>query len=336
MADEYKGRSEMNRRDMLKKGAAGAGAFGFAPTSITWESADSDEFERLRAAPEVQSILSELKLDSLPEKAEKTELKVTESTTYSATRIEIDFGTLYFGDFGGETSAGFEFSGSNYRNIRSEKYRKIPSSVDAWLIGLDNDTIFIRTATDEEKSPILSQIPVNESDDTSVYTGSNISGFRVDVVQRPPELNEGLRTNKSQIGLEAIQDTELKTYHVNAGVSNCSTESVPVSSLHISADDVSVERITTQGIVDDVTDLFGDLGAVAGDCGNPIIGCISAIGVSIFGCGRCVPVCASSPTGVGAVLCIGCVYLFCDWLLSGIACVGPGGAMDCLETHGYV
>lgn len=67
---------------------------------------------------------------------------------------------------------------------------------------------------------------------------------------------------------------------------------------------------------------------VVSQCGPPCTSCVAALG----SCGRCVPACAGSPTGLGAILCIVCVYGSC--VTAGTA--GCGFCVDCLQENNYI
>lgn len=335
----------ISRRDILKKSAVGAGAgLGLTKPALAWEAAKPSDLKQLKTSPKVQSILTELGHEKIPQEAEKAEFTIGESNKYSATRVDLGYGTLMFGNFTGETSAGFEFADENRSQIKSSKYQNIPIGVDAWLLGKTDNAIFMRTATEQERDSILSSIPVDESDEPSIYTGSEISGFYVDVMEIPDGLEDDLQaiddaqhqSEELEDALEALEDAQRRRYHI--GLEGKQTIEPMTATSRISRSDtkIRVNDITTRGIIDDIKDLFGDVGAVVNDCGNTILGCVATIGASILGCSRCGPICTTAGTGVGAVLCFGCVYLFCDYLLTAIACVGPGGAVACLANNGYI
>jgi hypothetical protein len=324
MADKGQKPSGIGRRKMLKKSVASGSAVGVASLSqsvVAWKDSSKKKVAEMKSAPEVRSIVSELGWSRLPNNAETAKAALGDSAEYVATRMELPFGTLMYGNMNGRRSAGLEFDTDNLSKA-PKKYKNIPSGVSAWLVGDTNEAEFIREATRQERNKILSSITV-KGKNPKVFTGSEIEGFRVSTIDAPENIDSWTK----------VKQAKRLQYDVEVSRGNAVSAT---STTQLSKEDVTVTDVTSQSIADDVRDLFGDLGAVADDCGGKIFGCVTTFASGLVGCGGCAVPCAGSLTGVGAVLCFGCVFLLCSYLLTGVVCAGPNGALDCLNKNGYI
>jgi len=159
-----------------------------------------------------------------------------------------------------------------------EKYRSLPEDTDAMLLGRDNDVVFRRRGTDEERTMLADVAGVDVSD-SSIVTGSDINGFYV--MNSRDERDDD---QKSQVRVTV----------------NDSRELAPTRSLRtqVSPADLSVDE-----------------GGVSiqwhESCVSVCAGCVG----SITSCYQCSPACAGSVSGVGAVSCGICLYLVCHGVL---------------------
>lgn len=321
---------QVNRRAVLKSGVgAGLGAAGLSQSAIAIREPTSDELEWVRSHPRVQSILNELGHSGLPQGV-TAETKEVDTTEFDMKAVSLDFGygTLQVGRVGDEVSAMFLFEDDgNARRITlpvvgigrprpPKEYQNIPEGADAWLLGAEDDAVFLRTATPAERRSILDALPGQDIGDTQMYTRSDLNGFQVD------EFNDGNDDVVARYRVTPVTGTM-------TGVEPASTE------YDLSA--VEVEQLATPEFISRwgkaaAEELAKDLGfsslqAVTDSCGPEIAECVVTIVGKITGCFRCGPPCAGSPSGVGAVVCFLCVFGFCSQLLSAVPCAA---AAECV------
>lgn len=345
----------VSRRSLLKKSAAGAsaGLAGISQPVMAKRETEKDELEKLGTMPEVRSILADLGYDEIPthESAVTVEIEINDGKL-TVVSVDFGYGSLQVGDLNGKTSAAFNFSdkmrpsvpgagkakGNGVSRGRGEKnghlsvpekYSDIPAESDAWILGSETGTRFVRTATESERKEVLSSVSVRDGENTLVYTRSDIDGFRVDVMN--PEVNELRGEVSVQVADEPDEsDGGMLRYEVPAASSGSITS---MSAGFVSASGGVEAQWISNPAKKVATEMAKELGFAGLDyvqdhCGWAIGGCVTGISGSISGCLKCAPACAGSVTGVGAVVCFLCVFGVCSHLLTGISCAQAVGCVE--------
>lgn len=324
----------ISRRNVLRSCATGAGVgiSGLSGNAIAKRGANGSELKEFERTAEVQSILEELGLNRIPRRgtAETTELD-GESFTLKTVQIDLGYGTLLVGSVDDEISAAFTFDSDAQKKAPNKKYDDIPTGVDAWLLGTEDEATFLRTATDEEREAALSAASLDDHESILVYTRSDIEGLHVDVLD--PE-SVGISPDEydvERVGADSTTDstdvptTEFIRYNIipeETTAASVSPESATFEPEFIS----SAAKVVAKKIIKSLG--FAGLGSLTDNCAVKAVGCVASFSGSIAGCLKCSPACVGSPTGVGAVICVLCVFGVCSHLLSGVSCAN---AMDCFE-----
>ncbi|MFH5802278.1 twin-arginine translocation signal domain-containing protein [Haladaptatus sp. CMAA 1911] len=287
-------KEQSNRRNFLKGiGAAGAGAFGLAGMGTTLATAEpsNTEVTQVLRSDDVQTILSELgQPDIDPGTVNKLvpENKVDDEQIDSLEVFEIptDFGTIRYSVNESEAGAQFKFKQTG---SRPQEYRKIPRNIRSGLAATNNELIFIREATTNERQHLDNLIDVDITDDnTEVVKTSDINGFRV-VTQAKGEKES-----------PTIYDVIFEDRDIADKRGELSSNDANYSS-----DDVSIQQQM-----------------VAQGCLSWCVGCV---GVLTTGCPACAWFCYGVTTVPGAILCIGCWTGTCGIVLP-VTC---GKCLDC-------
>ncbi|APX95300.1 hypothetical protein BB347_01015 [Natronorubrum daqingense] len=338
---------------MLKKSAVGAsvGATGLSQSVIATRDTESDELEEFEALPEVQSILDKLGETGLPGvDAPETKELVGDTIELVVTEVEFEYGILQIGQINGETSAAFAFEWENPSNGEGnphrrdegrgnahgrtnvpEQYREIPAGTTAWLLGDDDETVFRRTATDREREVALTEVQVSGDQEAVAYTESDVDGIFVNVFDTSEDELKAWRyvLPAEDVATFDPESTEISSVGSPELIAHSDGVSGEVS-VQFAHDNIPDPREYAKDVIE--TTLPG----AAGDCGYEAGECVAGIITSISSCYRCAPGCAAGSTGVGAVVCVACVFAMCSHVLTGTSCVGPNGAVACLEDNGHI
>ena len=174
-------------------------------------------------------------------------------------------------------------------------YEAVPEGTSPVLFGTSEGTLLRRMATERERRAVEDVVGVS-GEETIVYTGTEYDGFRLDVQPEDPRAEEARRYEVTPADGRSL-DTTTET-------------------LEPFDDD-----LMTHSIIDDPEE-------ACDDCCPPCVSCVASLGT----CGRCYFVCAGSPTGVGAILCVACLKVFCE--ISGV--YSCGFCIDCLQDNGHL
>lgn len=333
----------INRRSVLKNSiGAGLGAAGLVQPAIATRETTSDEIDWARSQPQVQLILDELGYDSFPEQA-TAETKELDTDKFDMKLVSIDlgYGKLNVGKVGDKTDASFYFNedaasggvtlpaigveppGSTETAPR-QKYQNLPQGADAWLLASEDETTFLRTATQTERQNVLTAIPGENHDETMVYTRSDLDGFQVDVFNSDDEPETA-----------SMNNPEVSRYRVTPKTGAMSAAQPATSEFVFNNAEVEqlaspefISRWGKEAAKELAQDLgFSTLDAILDSCGPDVAECVATMGSKIIGCTRCAPPCAGSPSGVGAVVCFLCVFGFCSQLLSAVPCANAAACV---------
>jgi len=174
---------------------------------------------------------------------------------------------------------------------------------------------------------VLAVTPAADVENTLVYTGSEIDGFQVDVLDPDEGLEQRAET-------AATADNEFVRYSVpTSGGSGA----VAVEASRVEAEFISqpAKEIAKEALKQ--TTLTG-INQVEDGCGVETFDCAISILGQISGCLKCAPACTAGMGVSGGVICFLCVFGICSWLLTGYdilravngavsptAHLGPGG-----------
>lgn len=300
----------VSRRGLLRKGAGtGLGVAGLSQTAAAWEEADPGDINKIRQSLEVRSILNELDRKRLPKDGQTRTLSVEGRAKITTTKVELEYGTLRFGEFGHDRNANFSFDTTTHPEI-PPKFTDIPAGTEPILIANGDDVTVSREATERERDVVLSTIP-DQGDRATVSARSDINGFRVTVAN-----------NASN-----VDDLEVKEYTVEFPDSNASpvfrdtSGGLGEGSKLLVSGEVEAQGIKSKLIADYVEGvLASNLGDALHECGSNCVSCADWIISLALDCRLCGPICSSGATGAGAVLCGVCVYQFCNDVDGMIGC----------------
>ncbi|MDF9746262.1 hypothetical protein [Natrinema salsiterrestre] len=305
-----KGASGVSRRGLLRKSAGtGLGVAGISQTAAAWETADPRDIKQIRRSSEVKAVLKELNSERLPKDGKTRTLTVDGRGEVTTTKVEFEFGTLRFGEFGDDRNANFTFDSITHPAVPS-KFANIPEGTAPILIANGDDVTVSREATDRERDIVLSAVP-ERGDRATVSTRSDINGFRVNVAKNT----------------SSIEDTEIKRYTVELPDSNFSpavrdtSDRLEDGSELTVTNEVEIQGIKSKLIGDYVEGVIAsNLGDELHECGSNCVGCADWIISLALDCRLCGPLCTSAASGAGAVLCGVCVYQFCTDVDAMVGC----------------
>lgn len=282
-----------DRRTVLKHAGIGAGISlaGLSGGVAADEQFDQELVERMAQSSSIQNILAEIGASSFSTDAVRT-YSLWHGT--SAAFAPLSAGTLVYAE---SSSGNADAMLTIEEPSRLSAYTDLPTGTEPVLFGTSDGTELRRRATDEERRAVESIVGV-ENQETVIYTGDGIDGFRIDILPDGPEADRVRRFEVTPSDGRSL-DTTAETVEPFVGDNGVSA-----------------------------TDLIPDPGQACDDCCPPCVSCVASIGT----CARCYFVCAGSPTGVGAVLCVACLKLFCEvgGTVSCALCV------DCLQDNGHI
>ncbi|NEU56016.1 hypothetical protein [Halorussus sp. MSC15.2] len=241
MSKKDNGSDGLNRRNMLRKSAAGAtgGLLGLSQATVTWAKPTESEIEQLESEPSVQAVLNKINRSELPSDTEK--VSGTLGKGEGESKIEfwegsVEYGTLTVGKVSNHINVIFSF---DYDSISEapEQFRSIPAGTDPIVTALGDRAIVKRSTTDREEQAIRATLPVTGSEMIS-YTTSLSRGFLAEVftnIEGDDELNRRRFM---------IRTTNAGTHPVYQESSGAIVEADPA--------------IQAEGIIDDVADLIED------------------------------------------------------------------------------
>lgn len=257
----------------------------------------------------MKAVLNELNRKRLPKEGKTRTLTVEGRGEVTTTKVEFEFGTLRFGEFGDNRNANFSFDSVTHPAVPS-KFANIPDGTAPILIANGDNVTVSREATDRERDIVLSTVP-NQGDRATVSTRSDINGFRVTIAE-----------NTSNIGETNIIRYTVKPSDSNfsPALQNTSDWLKDGSNLTVTGE-VEIQGIKSKLIGDYVEGLLAsNLGDALHECGSNCVGCADWIISLALDCRLCGPVCTSAASGAGAVLCGVCVYQFCSNVDAMIGC----------------
>lgn len=320
----------MKRRGLLKSvGAVSIGStvgiseiFG----TVAAEEVTSDELDRLEAEPDVRKILSELGEDGLPDPTKSEKRLVGDDASLTLIKIRFEYGTLTLGEYDGDVGAAFSFDEENLSKA-PEQYRAIPRT-DASLVVIDGDVTFRRVATEKEEDLVLSAVDVEDEITTkTVYTGTDIDGFRADIRTNVPE--SGGRGATSYL----VEGGFLNTFDSKQEAIEGSPPSTASSALTVTPVETGTDGVESQVVASTLKRILIDWveGYIAtniservGPCGPSCTGCADWLISLALECRTCGPVCTAGATPLGAITCVLCVYAFCNDVLNMVDCARCG------------
>lgn len=193
---------------MLKSTAgSAAGLAGVSQTAIAWAQPTESELSELERDPNVQAVISELGLNTLPDGMRKASNSVGEgknATDFELWEGEVEYGTLHVGRIGDLTNVVFEFA-EDFQLTAPRRFRSIPKGTEPLISAEEGKAFVRRSATEREEAAISRLIPTSGS--KVAYTATNVSGFQVDFV-RYDEESEELNQQRFSIDVGGDGDEE--------------------------------------------------------------------------------------------------------------------------------
>ncbi|AXR76650.1 hypothetical protein AArcMg_0297 [Natrarchaeobaculum sulfurireducens] len=256
----------------------------------------------------MRSILEELGEEGIPTDADVEQKTIGEGNDTVVTKVEFEYGTLRVGEGDDDVDAVFHFKNGNTANT-PPTYRDVPNNTHAALSGGESEAVFRRAATPREERKALSTVPI-EGDASTVYTGTDIDGFRADIFT---SASDG-RDFDVESYLIDVADGDEVALQDSAHAIDEDSEAVPIVESQNLARDIIIDQVS--GI------LAAELGDLVSPCGQPCTECADYLISLLTECHRCRPVCATGSTGAGAILCVACFYTFCSLsnITSCVAC----------------
>ncbi|ELZ89486.1 hypothetical protein C453_00380 [Haloferax elongans ATCC BAA-1513] len=191
MSDNNDSSSSFSRRNILKSAAGGAaGLSGLSQVPVAWAQPTESELDELEAKPNVQAVLSELGLDSLPDDMQKLSNSFGDGEDVVEFEIwegELSYGTLHVGQLDDLTNVVVEFS-TDFRATAPRRYRSIPDGTEPLVSASEGEAFVKRSPTEGEKRAISDLLP--ESGSMVAYTATNQEGFQVNLVRYNESKNE--------------------------------------------------------------------------------------------------------------------------------------------------
>ncbi|WP_133412321.1 hypothetical protein [Natrarchaeobaculum sulfurireducens] len=308
--------------------------------------ATRDDVQRLESAPVVEKILDELGVESLPgpDRIEKRHVDDDGEVTNGelvAWRIPIrNYGTLVAMGHDDEIGALFLFDSDTSK--APSGYSKAEAE-NAALGVSGSDVVFSRNATPDEREHVLSVLDLDgEISGANVEAKTHLDGFHVsasvsDSDGNDPEMHEFV------VEVGEFDPREQELADVTTDVSS------------LSASELEVSEVGTQvfGPIRDPRDVLRDVVAdwIVGtfasetldylgvECNTTCPDCVWYIVNVVGACRSCVPLCSSGASGVGAILCVACFFLFCNDTesqvdcLACLVCLYEGEEPDTMDTN---
>lgn len=295
MSDEDNS-GRISRRDVLKGTSAGAVGVSVTGAASAESEPDTDAMRTLRQSDRVTSILEELGRPTLDARSINESTISTERGDLTGIGVQTPYGPLYYCENdSGETGALLHVetgASSGRRSARTDKYAAVPADTNAVLIGREDDAVFRREATDAEAAAVARVVGRDRLGDDSIV----YTGSDVDGFNVDVFDEDAPDAGRYHVPV----DSSFEPQRENAA---------------------AVPEVTTQISYEDAKEAFED-------CGSPCMSCASGLG----SCGSCYFICAGSPTGVGAILCVFCVKVSCE--LGSV--VGCSFCIDCLQENGHL
>lgn len=295
MSDEDNS-GRISRRDVLKGTSAGAVGLSFTGAASAESAPDADAMRTLRQSDRVTSILEELGRPNLEARSINSSTVSTERGELTGIGVKTPYGPLFYcEDDGGETGALLHLEPddrSGRRSARNDKYAAVPADTNAVLIGREDDAVFRREATDAETAAVARVVGRDRIGGDSMV----YTGSDVDGFNVDVFDEDDANAGRYQVPVDSSFEPQTE----NAA---------------------AIPEVTTQISYEDAKEAFED-------CGSPCMSCASGLG----SCASCYFVCAGSPTGVGAILCVFCVKVSCE--IGSV--VGCSFCIDCLQEHGHL
>lgn len=323
--------SEISRRSVLQRTGAGAvgagvslnGLFG----TVSAEDSTHGDIRRLETAPAVRMILDELGVESLPgpgriEKRHAADDGELTNGELDAWKIPIrNYGTLTAMEFDGEIGALFTFDSDAPRVPNGFSMAEEESAT----LGVSgSEVVFSRNATEEERERVLSALDVDgEVKGVNVEAKTLLDGFHVSVTMNDADGGRNMR--EFVVEVDEFDPREEELADAIDDPSSLSMSELEVSEVGVQfVGPIKGPRDILKNVVQDwllgtfATESLDYLGV---ECNTTCPDCVLYIIDVIGTCRSCVPLCSSGATGVGAILCVACFYLFCNDAESQVDCL---------------
>ncbi|RDI70182.1 hypothetical protein [Halopelagius longus] len=174
-------KSSLNRRSFVKAVGTSSIAVGALGSQVAAaEQATDSDLERALHSPGVQSILDELNDPELGEAKHQVQQLDGSNSELELVTISVEFGKIIYAEVDNQESAQFHFGNDLKGSVQNElpdKYQDFPSGSDPLLLGKEDDVVFRRSATSQERE-IVGQI-ADIDDEAMVTTGSDIDDFLI-------------------------------------------------------------------------------------------------------------------------------------------------------------
>lgn len=325
-----KEKSQISRRSVLQRTSASTiGAtvgLNALLGTVSAEDATQEDVRHLEKAPVVEIILEELNVKSLPgpdriEKrhaADDGELTTGELVAW---KIPIrNYGTLLAMEHKNKVGALFTFDSDASK--APPGYSK--AEVENATLGVSgSEVVFSRNATHDEREQILSVLDLDgEINGANIEAKTLLNGFHVSAsVSGRSDDNPEIR--EFVIEVDEFDPREQELSDVTDDVSSLSASEVRVPEVRPAFSLKSPRDILKELIKDWLVESFASEGLdrLGVECNTTCPDCVWYIYNVVGACRTCVPLCSSGATGVGAILCVACFFLFCNDSESQVDCL---------------
>ncbi|SEL80357.1 hypothetical protein [Haloferax larsenii] len=324
---------ELKRRDILRKtaitGAVGGTAMSTLFGTVQAEEATQDDIEKIRNAPGVERILTEIGVESLPDTdaIEKRRIKGDGEVTDGELvlmKVNMQDGMLHAFERGSEVRAVFTFDMD--LSTAPEAYPIVAETGGSIGAG-ESELEFTRNATDEEEELILSQVDTQgEIAGGQVHANTAINGFQATLSVKDPETGEA---ETQYYTVKVGEEFDPRRHKLPGSGSSSSTgrsRARSASDFEITSSNLSSQRVTTQGLTSAATKVVKDilkdwitgkladepLEALGTECDDTCSSCVTYIIDLFTTCRWCVSFCSAAASGGGAIICVVCFYAFCN------------------------
>ncbi|SEK95541.1 hypothetical protein [Haloferax larsenii] len=284
--------------------------------TVSAEEATSSDLERIKHAPGVQKILSELGVRGLPstEKVEKRRIsddgKATDGELLLM-KAHLEYGTLIAMESGDKIGATFTF---DVDLSSAPAGYSVTTETGGTLGASDSGLVFTRNATDSEEKQVLNSVNVDgEIEGSSIIANSAVNGFQANLQVKNAKTGETeIQERVIQLGesfnpkIETLSDS-------NSTFSRAPTLDIKSSQPRLKSK-ISPKQILKEVIVSWLANhvISESLDYLGVECDDTCTGCALYVYDLVTTCRTCVAFCSTSVSGVNAILCVVCFYAFCN------------------------
>ncbi|WMT09254.1 hypothetical protein NP511_06360 [Natrinema thermotolerans] len=326
------GKNKVSRRRVLQKTTSGAVGAGIGLNTllgtVSAKETTREDLKRLEEASAVKKILNELNVQSLPEpeRVEKRHAAADGKLTngeLEAWRIPVrNYGTLTAMEYSDKIGALFTFD----PDLSQTPSGYVMAKEENAALGVSgSEVVFSRNATKNEQQLVLSALDIDgEIDGVKIEAKTIFGGFHASIGIKGPD-DENPKIREFAIEIDGFDPRTEVLSDIDDDVS-------PLLISEPAAQEVSTQGIgPIPGPKDILKDVIQDwiIGTFASEsldylgveCNVTCPDCVLYIVDVVGSCRSCIPLCSSGATGIGAITCVACFYLFCNDALAQADCL---------------